>query len=99
MLNSQKKNCDYLTCDVENGVPAPGVTGQTGRHAPVHTRVLLLLAVHRSQEEQAPVRQHDPAEKRKISAMEFQLYRVHIATLPPFGPIEGHEWFDQISIQ
>ncbi len=38
-------------------------------------------------------------QKRKISAMEFQLYRVHIARLPPFGPIEGHEWFDQISIQ
>jgi hypothetical protein len=25
--------------------------------------------------------------------------RVHIATLPPFGPIGGHKWFDQISSQ
>jgi hypothetical protein len=22
-----------------------------------------------------------------------------IATLPPFGPMEGHKWFDQISSQ
>ncbi len=33
------------------------------------------------------------------------MYTVHsvssesIATLPPFGPIEGHKWFDQISSQ
>jgi hypothetical protein len=60
------KNCDQLTCDVEHGVPASGATGHTGRHTPVHTRVLLLLAVHRPQEEQASVRQHDPAKKGRI---------------------------------
>jgi hypothetical protein len=29
----------------------------------------------------------------------FQLNPESIATLPPFGPIEGQKWFDQISSQ
>ncbi len=29
----------------------------------------------------------------------YSLSSIHVATLPTFGPIEGHKWFDQISSQ
>ncbi len=34
-----------------------------------------------------------------LKILKRQFWPKSIATLPPFGPIEGHKWFDQISSQ
>ena len=72
-------NKSVLTGDVQHGVPAPGAAGQAGRHTPVHPRVLLLLAMHRAQEEQTPVRQHNPGKRnRSLYSYRFDSASKHV---------------------
>ena len=49
-----------LTADLKTSIAGEGSAVVVAGEAPVHPRVLLLLAVHRSQEEQAAIREEDP---------------------------------------
>ena len=58
------KSCEFLlTCNLQCGIPADGRAHDVAGHALVHAAVHLLLAEHRPEEEQAPVRQQDPVRR------------------------------------
>lgn len=69
-----------LTCHLQSRVPAVHLASRIARDAPVHTVILLLLAVHRPEEEQRTGHQQD------VICVQLHLLAVLV-------PLDRGRWF------